>query len=72
MSSLSHSQRHPAARALQNGGPPASGRPRNARPLTDARNIVEELTEAAARLEIGGSLPDPTDRSGGCCTTSSG
>ena len=61
MPSLSHSQRHPAACALQNGGSPARGRPRNARSLTDARNIVEELTEAGVRLNIGGSLHDPTD-----------
>ena len=61
MPSLSHSRPHPAARALQNGGPPARGRFRHARSPTEARNIVEELTEAAARLKIGGSLPDPTN-----------
>jgi len=34
---------------------------RPARSLTDARNIVEELTEAGVKLNIGGSLHDPTD-----------
>jgi DNA invertase Pin-like site-specific DNA recombinase len=34
---------------------------RLARSLTDARNIVEELTEAGVKLNIGGSLHDPTD-----------
>ncbi|MGI8692892.1 MAG: recombinase family protein [Geodermatophilaceae bacterium] len=34
---------------------------RFARSLTDARNIVEELTEAGAKLNIGGSVHDPTD-----------
>jgi len=35
--------------------------PRLARSLTDARNIVEELTEGGVKLNIGGSLHDPTD-----------
>jgi DNA invertase Pin-like site-specific DNA recombinase len=34
---------------------------RLARSLTDARNIVEELTEAGVKLNIGGSVHDPTD-----------
>jgi len=34
---------------------------RLARSLPDARNIVEELTEAGVKLNIGGSLHDPTD-----------
>jgi DNA invertase Pin-like site-specific DNA recombinase len=34
---------------------------RIARSLTDARNIVEELTEAGVKLNIGGSVHDPTD-----------
>jgi DNA invertase Pin-like site-specific DNA recombinase len=34
---------------------------RLARSLTDPRNIVEELTEAGVKLNIGGSLHDPTD-----------
>ena len=34
---------------------------RLARSLTDARNIVEELTEAGVMLNIGGSVHDPTD-----------
>ena len=34
---------------------------RLARSLTDARNIVEELTEAGVKLNIGGSLHDPND-----------
>lgn len=34
---------------------------RLARSLTDARNIVEELTTAGVKLNIGGSLHDPTD-----------
>ncbi len=34
---------------------------RLARSLTDARDIVEELTEAGVKLNIGGSLHDPTD-----------
>ena len=34
---------------------------RLARSLTDARNIVEELTAAGVKLNIGGSLHDPTD-----------
>jgi hypothetical protein len=27
--------------------------------MTDARNIVEELTEAGVKLNIGGSVHDP-------------
>jgi DNA invertase Pin-like site-specific DNA recombinase len=34
---------------------------RLARSLPDARDIVEELTERGVRLNIGGSLHDPTD-----------
>ena len=34
---------------------------RLARSLTDARNIVEELTTAGIKLNIGGSVHDPTD-----------
>ncbi len=34
---------------------------RLARSLPDARDIVEELTEAAVKLNIGGSLHDPND-----------
>ena len=34
---------------------------RLARSLTDARDIVEELTAAGVKLNIGGSLHDPTD-----------
>ncbi len=34
---------------------------RLARSLTDARDIVEALTEAGVKLNIGGSLHDPTD-----------
>ncbi len=34
---------------------------RLARSLTDARHIVEELTEADVKLNIGGSVHDPTD-----------
>jgi DNA invertase Pin-like site-specific DNA recombinase len=37
---------------------------RLARSLTDARNIVEELTTAGVKLNIGGSLHDPTDPAG--------
>ena len=37
---------------------------RLARSLTDARNIVEELTEAGVKLNIGGSVHDPTDAVG--------
>jgi DNA invertase Pin-like site-specific DNA recombinase len=34
---------------------------RLARSLTDARDIVEELTTAGVKLNIGGSVHDPTD-----------
>jgi DNA invertase Pin-like site-specific DNA recombinase len=34
---------------------------RLARSLTDARNIVEELTAAGVKLNIGGSMHDPND-----------
>jgi DNA invertase Pin-like site-specific DNA recombinase len=34
---------------------------RLARSLTDARDIVEELTAAGVKLNIGGSVHDPTD-----------
>jgi DNA invertase Pin-like site-specific DNA recombinase len=34
---------------------------RLARSLTDARNIVEELTTAGVKLNIGGSVHDPND-----------
>ena len=34
---------------------------RLARSLTDARNIVEELTTAGVKLNIGGAVHDPTD-----------
>ncbi len=34
---------------------------RLARSLADARNIVEELTNAGVKLSIGGSVHDPTD-----------
>src|ERR1700675_4949995 len=38
---------------------------RLARSLTDARNIVEELTTAGVKLNIGGSVHDPPDAGGG-------
>jgi len=47
---------------------------RLARSLTDARNIVEELTTAEVKLNIGGSIHDPADPVGrllfkrDCCT----
>ena len=34
---------------------------RLARSLPDARDVVEELTDAGVKLNIGGSLHDPTD-----------
>lgn len=34
---------------------------RLARSLTDVRNIVEELTAGEVKLNIGGSVHDPTD-----------
>jgi len=34
---------------------------RLARSLSDARNIVEELTEAGVKLNVGGSVHDPTE-----------
>jgi DNA invertase Pin-like site-specific DNA recombinase len=42
---------------------------RLARSLPDARDIVEELSAAEVKLNIGGSLHDRTTRSGGCCST---
>jgi len=45
---------------------------RLARSLIDARNIVEELAEAGVKLNIRGSLHDPNDPVGGCCSTFSG
>src|SRR6186997_3564820 len=38
---------------------------RLARSLPDARDIVEDLTEADVKLNIGGSIHDPPIRSGG-------
>jgi len=50
---------------------------RLARSLPDARDIVEELTTRGVRLQLGGSVHDPTDPcttpqtlSAGCCSTS--
>lgn len=37
---------------------------RLARSLPDARDIVEELTEADVKLNIGGSIHDPADPAG--------
>jgi len=45
---------------------------RLARSLPDARAILEELTVRGVRLSLGGSLHDPSTRSGGCCLTSWG
>src|SRR5450759_431306 len=42
---------------------------RLARSVTDARDIVEELTEAGVKLNIGGSVHDPTGAVGACTET---
>ena len=42
---------------------------RLARSLPDARDIVDELTRRHVKLNLGGSVHDPTIRSGGCCST---
>lgn len=44
---------------------------RLARPLPDARDIAGEHTSAGVKLNIRGSLHDPDDQSGGCCSMSS-
>jgi predicted site-specific integrase-resolvase len=43
---------------------------RLARSLPDARDILEDLTTREVKLSLGGSVHDPTDPSGGCCSTS--
>jgi hypothetical protein len=42
---------------------------RLARSLPDARDIINELTSRQVKLNLGGSVHDPTDRSAGCCPT---
>ena len=42
---------------------------RLARSLPDARDILDELTRANVRLSLGGSVHDPTDPIGRCCST---
>ncbi len=44
---------------------------RLARSLPDARQILEDLTRREVKLSLGGSVHDPTDGSGGCCSTCS-
>jgi DNA invertase Pin-like site-specific DNA recombinase len=39
------------------------------RSLPDARDILDELTKCNAKLSLGGSIHDPTDPVGGCCST---
>ena len=43
---------------------------RLARSLPDAREILDELTRRTVKLSLGGSVHDPTDPVGGCCSTS--
>jgi len=43
---------------------------RLARSVPDARDIIDELTARGVRLDLGGSVHDPTDRSAGCCSPS--
>ena len=40
------------------------------RSLLDARDIIDELTGRQIKLNLGGSVHDPTDPVGGCCSTS--
>jgi DNA invertase Pin-like site-specific DNA recombinase len=42
---------------------------RLARSVPDARDILNELTQRNVRLSLGGSIHDPTDQMGGCCST---
>jgi DNA invertase Pin-like site-specific DNA recombinase len=42
---------------------------RLARSLPDARDIADDLTRRSVRLNLGGSIYDPTDPVGGCCST---
>jgi DNA invertase Pin-like site-specific DNA recombinase len=42
---------------------------RLARLLPDARAIADELAQREVKPNLGGRLHDPTDRSGGCCST---
>jgi len=44
---------------------------RLARSLPDARAIADELTTRQVSLPLGGSVYDPTDAVGRCCSTSS-
>lgn len=41
---------------------------RLARSVPDARDLVDELTARKVRLNIGGSVHDPTDPVGGGCS----
>ena len=41
---------------------------RLARSLPDARDILDELTKRNVKLSLGGSIHDPTDLVGGCCS----
>jgi DNA invertase Pin-like site-specific DNA recombinase len=43
---------------------------RLARSLPDARAIADELTAGQVKLNLGGSVHDPTNPSAGCCSTS--
>jgi DNA invertase Pin-like site-specific DNA recombinase len=40
-----------------------------ARSLPDARDILDELTNRDDKLSLGGSVHDPADPVGGCCST---
>ena len=56
--------------------PPVGSSPRPqldrlARSLPDASDIVDELIARDIRLNLGGSIHDPTDPVGDCCSTSS-
>ncbi len=42
---------------------------RLARSVTGVRAIAEELTVRQVRLSLGGSVYDPNDPAGGCCST---
>jgi DNA invertase Pin-like site-specific DNA recombinase len=42
---------------------------RLARSLPDARDILDELTTRNVKLSLGGTIHDPTDPVGGCCST---
>ena len=42
---------------------------RLARSLPDAHAIADELTQRSVKLNLGGSVHDPTDPSAGCCST---